>query len=527
MMLQPLFWKKKIDTTIGRTNKLVQVAEGICGDREGGQQNMALVRVAIMEMFGAPNQEEFCVFEVYKTQVKLDSGKNIKCLRRDNDGEYTGDEFDNFCKQEGIKRQFTMAYTPQYNRVAERMNIDFELKTPMEMWTGNPINYSDLYIFGIPIKWVSLVGPHCPKVVVSKDAIFMEGKIQDNREDNSTKKESTPVKMKKQFQENNSSEAAPQHEVNETNKSQAPATCTLNRERKRPAWHSDYVMESNVADCLLTEDEGHQLFKRHQITQMHRCTKVLTPTKTISSNQRLNGLGIRDERPWTHKQDLRLQIRRDRVSRKFWLSQTICLKKILQRLNIQDYFTFKGYVNSDNACDLDGSKSATSKEYKRIFTCKTAKEIWDTLLITHQVNSQVKDNKIDLLAQQYELFMILEKKLIDNGFARFNTIVTSLKALDEGKREQSRSLTLKAKKESSDEDSSISDSEDEEYVMAVKDFKKFFKRRGRFVRQPRDERKSFQRSKDDKNDKSKKKCFRCEDPNHLIGKCPKPPRNYN
>ncbi|GJZ53080.1 hypothetical protein Tco_0607965 [Tanacetum coccineum] len=63
--------------------------------------------------------------------------------------------------------------------------------------------------------------------------------------------------------------------------------------------------------------------------------------------------------------------------------------------------------------------------------CKTAKEIWDTLLITHQGNSQVKDNKIDLV-QQYEQFTIPEKESIDNDFARFNTIITSLKALDEG-----------------------------------------------------------------------------------------------
>nr|GEV05607.1 hypothetical protein [Tanacetum cinerariifolium] len=65
-----------------------------------------------------------------------------------------------------------------------------------------------------------------------------------------------------------------------------------------------------------------------------------------------------------------------------------------------------------------------------------------------------------------------------------------------------RSLTLKAKKESSDEESSTSRSKDEEYVMAIKDFKKFFKRRSR-------------------------KCFRCEDPHHLIGECPKPPRDKN
>ncbi|GJX42883.1 retrovirus-related pol polyprotein from transposon TNT 1-94 [Tanacetum coccineum] len=40
-----------------------------------------------------------------------------------------------------------------------------------------------------------------------------------------------------------------------------------------------------------------------------------------------------------------------------------------------------------------------------------------------------------------------------------------------------RSLALKAKKESSDEKSSTFVSEDEEYAMAVRDFKKFFKRR--------------------------------------------------
>ncbi|GJR00288.1 hypothetical protein Tco_0523272, partial [Tanacetum coccineum] len=142
-------------------------------------------------------------------------------------------------------------------------------------------------------------------------------------------------------------------------------------------------------------------------------------------------------------------------------------------------------------------------------------------------NSQVKDNKINLLVQQYEQFVISEDESIDSAFARFNTIITSLKALDEGYSsknyvrkflralhpklrakvmaiEESKGLTslsldelignLKAKKESSDEGCLTSGSKDEEYVMAVKDFKKFFKRR---------------------------------DPNHLIGECPKPPKDKN
>ncbi|GJX90796.1 hypothetical protein Tco_0344122 [Tanacetum coccineum] len=72
------------------------------------------------------------------------------------------------------------------------------------------------------------------------------------------------------------------------------------------------------------------------------------------------------------------------------------------------------------------------KEYEIIFMFNTAKEIWKTLLITHQGNNQVKDNKIDLLVQKYEQFVIFEDESIDSAFARFNTIITSLKALDEG-----------------------------------------------------------------------------------------------
>nr|GEY43522.1 alpha/beta hydrolases superfamily protein [Tanacetum cinerariifolium] len=85
-----------------------------------------------------------------------------------------------------------------------------------------------------------------------------------------------------------------------------------------------------------------------------------------------------------------------------------------------------------------------------------------------------------------------------------------------------KSLALKAKKESSDEECLTFVSEDKEYAMAVRDFKKFFKRRGRFMRQPQNDKKTFQRSCNDKNDKCDRKCFTCGDPNHLIGECPKP-----
>ncbi|GJR18242.1 retrovirus-related pol polyprotein from transposon TNT 1-94 [Tanacetum coccineum] len=46
-----------------------------------------------------------------------------------------------------------------------------------------------------------------------------------------------------------------------------------------------------------------------------------------------------------------------------------------------------------------------------------------------------------------------------------------------------------------------------------------------FSRQHDDDRKTFQRSRNDGYDKSERKCFRCGDPNHFIGECSKPPKN--
>ncbi|GJT11909.1 zf-CCHC domain-containing protein [Tanacetum coccineum] len=94
-------------------------------------------------------------------------------------------------------------------------------------------------------------------------------------------------------------------------------------------------------------------------------------------------------------------------------------------------------------------------------------------------------------------------------------------------KKDSEIVKAKGERRSSDEECSTSGSEDEEYAMEVRDFKKLFKRRGRFVRQPRNDKKTFQRSRDDKNGKSNRKCFRCGDPNHLIGECSKPPKDKN
>nr|GEY07705.1 RNA-directed DNA polymerase, eukaryota, reverse transcriptase zinc-binding domain protein [Tanacetum cinerariifolium] len=107
--------------------------------------------------------------------------------------------------------------------------------------------------------------------------------------------------------------------------------------------------------------------------------------------------------------------------------------------------------------------------------------------------------KVTAIKESKDLTSLSLDELIGN-LKVYEVIIKKDSEMVKGKREQSRSLALKAKKESSDEESSTFDSEDEKYAMTVKEFKKFFRRQGRFVRQSRDERNSFQRNKDAKND---------------------------
>jgi transposase InsO family protein len=66
--------------------------------------------------------EAFTMFKRYKACVEKETGAYLKCLRTDRGGEFNSNEFEEFCKENGITRQLTTAYTPQQNGVAERKN---------------------------------------------------------------------------------------------------------------------------------------------------------------------------------------------------------------------------------------------------------------------------------------------------------------------------------------------------------------------------------------------------------------------
>jgi len=117
--------------------------------------------------------------------VETKTDLKIKFLRLDNGGEFISKYFMEFYNEHGIKRQFSVARTPQKNGAVERKNIivqkmaktrlkDSKLgnffwvqevhtivhilnrgilrsnneKTPYELWNGIPINVKNFRVFG-------------------------------------------------------------------------------------------------------------------------------------------------------------------------------------------------------------------------------------------------------------------------------------------------------------------------------------------------------------------------------------------
>jgi len=143
--------------------------------------------------------EVFENFKKFKAHVEKESGLVIKAMRSDRGGEFTSNEFQKYCEDNGIRRQLTVPRTPQQNGVAERKNrtilemamsmlkskrLPKELwaeavacavylsnrsptrsvlgKTPQEAWSGRKPGISHLRVFG------SIAHAHVPDEKRSK-----------------------------------------------------------------------------------------------------------------------------------------------------------------------------------------------------------------------------------------------------------------------------------------------------------------------------------------------------------------------
>lgn len=61
------------------------------------------------------------VFKVFHMKVERETGRQLKCVRANNVGEYRG-SFEEYCRSHSIRLVKTVPKTPQHNGVAERVN---------------------------------------------------------------------------------------------------------------------------------------------------------------------------------------------------------------------------------------------------------------------------------------------------------------------------------------------------------------------------------------------------------------------
>ena len=71
-------------------------------------------------MFLREKNYAFQMFKWYLEKVDKETSKILKCLRFNRGGDFTSNEFNDFCNDRGIKRQTSTPRTPPQNGIAER-----------------------------------------------------------------------------------------------------------------------------------------------------------------------------------------------------------------------------------------------------------------------------------------------------------------------------------------------------------------------------------------------------------------------
>lgn len=223
-------------------------------------------------------------FIEFKVLIEKQSERKIKVFRTDNGTEYVNNEFEKFCKTNGIIHQMTNVYTPQQNGVAERVNrtivekakcllFDAGLskcywaeavnmavyiinrtvssahgKIPEEVHFGKKVDLSNLKLFGsyamtlIPkqkrkkwdknseklifvgfdscVKGYRLINPKNRKLTISRDVKFLDGRELDTIEISSDD-ESENMERESDHETHDESEDEEQVEVTEANENSA------------------------------------------------------------------------------------------------------------------------------------------------------------------------------------------------------------------------------------------------------------------------------------------------------------------
>ncbi|KAL8133113.1 hypothetical protein AgCh_008540 [Apium graveolens] len=108
----------------------------------------------------------FEAFQKFRTQVEKGSENKVKSLHTDRGGDFCPREFNTYCEQNGIYRQFTAPYTLQQNGVVERRNYTIVIRSflkatnlPSYLW-GEAVGHSVYFLNRFPTRALTEKTPY-------------------------------------------------------------------------------------------------------------------------------------------------------------------------------------------------------------------------------------------------------------------------------------------------------------------------------------------------------------------------------
>ena len=119
-------------STTATTQVLELVRSDVCGpmevDSKGGRRYFLTLTDDFSRYtavyFLHKKSQVLSYFKEYVAQMEIHSGQRLHRIRTDNGGEYTLNEFQNYCKEMGETHEFTNPHTPEQNGVSERLNAE-------------------------------------------------------------------------------------------------------------------------------------------------------------------------------------------------------------------------------------------------------------------------------------------------------------------------------------------------------------------------------------------------------------------
>nr|KYP66813.1 hypothetical protein KK1_013124 [Cajanus cajan] len=166
-------------------------------------------------------------------------------------------------------------------------------------------------------------------------------------------------------------------------------------------------------------------------------------------------------------------------------------------------------------------------EYFRISNCKSAKEMWDTLEVTHEGTNDVKRSRINTLTHEYELFRMNQNESIQDMQKRFTHIINHLASL--GKVFPNEDLINKVlrclSREWQPKVTAIAESKDLTTMSLASLFGKLQEHEMELMRLNQNEERNrkrfnFNNKRKGEDSSSTPKCYECNQPGHLILECP-------